>query len=280
MRRGIGFCYNPLMKREIVLVASLAAGVLAAVLTRVYLSAKDAEVQGLKNAINAKYGTMDVLCFDKEVPSGTVLAKSDLGLKTVPAIGLRGQALELEDLGSALGRKTLLGHKRGDVLFWADLEGGNPAAAGLSADVKKTMRAVSINCSGAASVSSMVRPNDHVDVIGTFDFDRDGARGKNFVTCTILQNVLVLATGTRTAKTRAKDLGLASGYSTVTLEVTPREAEMLAFAEQMKGRLVLSLRNRNDTSYEKELPKVDFEKIRGEIEELNLKRQSQRLTNR
>ena len=63
----------------------------------------------------------------------------------------------------------------------------------------------------------------------------------------------------------------------MTLEVTPREAEMLAFAEQLKGRIVLSLRNRGDTSYEKELPKVDFEKIRSEIEELNLKRQSQRL---
>jgi hypothetical protein len=55
---------------------------------------------------------------------------------------------------------------------------------------------------------------------------------------------------------------------------------MLAFAEQIKGRLVLTLRNRNDTSYEKELPKVDFEKIRGEIEELNLKRQTQKMTNR
>ena len=266
--------------RKIVLLASLASGLLAAVLTRVYLSAKDAEVQSLKNAINSRYGTIEVLCFNKDVPSGTVLAKSDLGLKTVPALGMRGQALELEHLGDILGRRTLLGHKRGDVVFWADVEGGNPTATGLSADIKKTMRAVSINCSGAASVSSMVKPNDHVDVIGTFDFERGGAGKKNFVTCTILQNVLVLATGAQTAKTRAKDLGLSSGYSTVTLEVTPREAEMLAFPEQMKGRLVLSLRNRNDTSYEKELPKVDFEKIQGEIEELNLKRQNQRLTNR
>lgn len=268
------------MKRKIVLIASIAAGVLAAVLTRVYLSAKDAEVRDLKNAIRSRYGTIEVLCFDKDVPAGTILAKSDLGLMTVPALGMRGQALEIEHLGDVIGRKTLLGHKRGDVLFWADVEGGNPVVTGLSADIKRTMRAVSINCSGAASVSSMVKPNDHVDVIGTFDFDRGAATRKNFVTCTILQNVLVLATGSRTAKTRAKDLGPSSAYSTVTLEVTPREAEMLAFAEQMKGRLVLSLRNRNDTSYEKELPKVDFEKIRGEIEELNLKRQHERLTNR
>ena len=268
------------MKRKIVLAASVLAGLVAAVLTRVYVSTKDAEVSDLKAAINRRYGTLEALCFKRDVPSGTVLAKADIGLRTVPALGMRGQALEIEHLGDVLGRRTVLGHKKGDVLFWADVEGGNPAATGLSADVKRTMRAVSINCSGAASVSSMVQPNDHVDVIGTFDFERDGSSKKNFVTCTILQNVLVLATGSRTAKTRAKDLGLSasSGYSTVTLEVTPREAEMLAFAEQMKGRLVLSLRNRNDTSYEKELPKVDFEKIRGEIEALNLERQTKKLS--
>ena len=266
------------MKRKIVLVASLVAGLLAAVLTRVYLSAKDAEVRDFKNKMLDRYGTIEVLCFRKEVPSGTVLAKSDLGTRVVPALGMRGQALQVEDLGDVLGRKIVLGHTKGDVLFWSDVEGGNPLATGLSADVKKTMRAVSINCSGAASVSSMVRPNDHVDVIGTFDFDREGGAKKNFVTCTILQNVLVLATGSRTAKMRAKDLGLASNYTMVTLEVTPREAEMLAFAEQMKGRLVLSLRNRNDTSYEKELPKVDFEKIQGEIEDLNRKRQELKLS--
>ena len=175
-----------------------------------------------------------------------------------------------------IGRRLVAAHKRGEVLFWSDVEGGDPSAKGISADIKKNMRAVSVNCSGAASVSGMVRPNDHVDVIGTFDFD--GAAGRrDFVTCTMLQNVLVLATGSETAKGRDRTAGLRQQYSTVTLEVTPREAEMLAFAEQLKGRIVLSLRNRNDTSYEKELPKVDFDKIRSEIEDLNLKRQSQRL---
>ena len=55
--------------------------------------------------------------------------------------------------------------------------------------------------------------------------------------------------------------------------MTPREAEMLVFAEQMKGRLVLTLRSRTDVTYERELPKVDFEMIKSEIESLNLERQ-------
>ena len=269
------------MKRKIVLIASLVAGLIAAVLTRFYIAAKDAEVRDLKDSINRRYGTMEVLCYAKEIPSGTVLQKSDLGVKSVPAIGMRGQALTVESVTDIVGKKVLLGHRRGDVVFWADIEGGNPAASGLSADIKRQMRAISINCAGAASVSGMVKPNDHVDVIGTFDLTdptKASSKAKAIVTSTILQNVLVLAIGKQTAKTRAQDS--AAGYATVTLEVTPREAEMLAFTEQMKGRLVLTLRNRNDTHFEKELPKVDFEKIMAEIEELNLSRQQQKLTNR
>ena len=269
------------MKRKIVLIASLAAGLLAAVLTRFYISAKDAEVRDLKDSLNRRFGMVWVACFKRDVPSGTVLSSADLQLKEVPRIGLQGHAVPEEEVSVVYGRKLLYGRKKKETLFWADIEGGNPAAKGLSADIKKQMRAVSINCSGAASVSSMVRPNDHVDVIGTFDLGTgsDAGRTTSLVTCTILQNVLVLATGRQTAKSRTGE-GVTGGYATVTLEVTPREAEMLAFAEQIKGRLVLSLRNGNDTSYEKELPKVDFEKIRGEIEELNLKRQQQKLTNR
>ena len=139
------------------------------------------------------------------------------------------------------------------------------------------MRAMSINVNGAAAVSGMIKPNDHVDVIGTFNFPDDDGKIKRGdpVTCTILQNVLVLATGKDTSKTQSRELGMVGGsnYSTVTLEVSPREAEMLAFAEQIKGRLILTLRNRNDTSSEKELPQVDYLKIRQEMEELNQKRQ-------
>lgn len=266
------------MKRRIVLVVSLAFGLLAAVLTRLYVGAKEAEVDELKAAIKARYGEIWVLSFARDVPAGSVLERSDFMLCKVPKVGLQGQALTQESVNDVVGRKLLLGHRAKEILFWSDVEGGNPAAKGLSADIKRQMRAVSINCSGAAAVSGMLRPNDHVDVIGTFEFDSTPGR-RNFVTSTILQNVLVLATGSRTSKTPEQQENSGAAYTTVTLEVSPREAEMLAFAEQIRGRLVLSLRNRNDTSFEKELPQVDYEKIRGEIEALNLQRQTQKYMN-
>lgn len=262
------------MKRKIVLIVSVAVGFFAAALTHVYVSAKDADVERQKKALLSRYGKMSALCFKKDVPGGTALTRGDLGEIEVPELGMRGQALTKENLSDILGRKTLLGHRRGDVLFWADIEGGDQRASGLSTDIKKQMRAISVSVNGPASVSGMVRPNDHVDVIGSFNFPQpDGTLKKgDIVTCTILQNVLVLATGRDTAKSRGDSSG-GQGYAMVTLEVTPREAEMLAFTEQMKGRLVLTLRNRNDTSYEKELPEVDFDKIKGEIEQLNAQRQ-------
>ena len=270
------------MKRQIVLIASLVAGLLAAILTRFYVSHKESEIGRELAALKERYGTMDVVVFARDIPAGTVLKNADLRATFVPRTGLRAQAVPAESFRELIGRKTTVFHKAKDVVFWTDIEGGDTSRDGLSAAVKRQMRAVSINVSGAASVSGMVKPNDHVDVIGTFNFPDDDGKVKKGDpgTCTILQNVLVLATGRQTAKTYAPELGMsAASYSTVTIEVTPREAEMLAFAEQIRGRLMLTLRNGNDTSTERELPNVDFTKIRSEIEELNQKRQHEKLAN-
>lgn len=264
------------MKQKIVLITAIAAGLLAAVLTRTYLASKDAELERMKREFRERHGTMKVLCYAEDVPGGTALEGKHLGTRVVPESGLRGQALKEEHSSEIIGRKIISGHRTGELVFWSDIEGGNPTGSGLATDIRKKMRAVSINATGAAAVSGMVKPNDHVDVIGTFSFPKPGGGDKQaqeLVTCTMLQNVLVLATGKDTAKTSSAFNFGGSNYSTVTLEVTPREAEMLVFCEQIKGRLALTLRNRNDTSFEKELPQVDFEKIRSEIEELNMKRQ-------
>ena len=82
------------MPRKIVLVVSLAAGVVAAVLTNIAFSAKEAEVAKAKRAINERYGTIDAVVFSADVPAGTVLSTDDLGSLKLPALGLRGQAVE------------------------------------------------------------------------------------------------------------------------------------------------------------------------------------------
>jgi pilus assembly protein CpaB len=57
----------------------------------------------------------------------------------------------------------------------------------------------------------------------------------------------------------------------VTLELTPKEVEMIVFATQ-KGRLVLSLRSYNETGFEDKLQSVNFKYLQDHIEEYNKER--------
>ena len=74
------------------------------------------------------------------------------------------------------------------------------------------------------------------------------------------------------ASARAQQPGV-RGFNTVTLEVSPREAELLAFLEASKGRVTLSLRNPADGSFVTNLPAVDFDRLQQSLPELNLIRQ-------
>ena len=64
-----------------------------------------------------------------------------------------------------------------------------------------------------------------------------------------------------------------SGYGSVTLEVTPREAELLVFADQARGKLTLALRNDGDVSFEATMDPIDFNQLKDSLPALNAERQ-------
>jgi len=263
------------MKQKLILIASVVIGLLAAVLTKSYLTAKERELSKWKAQFEQRNAKVAVAAVKHDIPSGTILTLADIGGIEVIERGMRGHFVKAADHLALVGRKTVNVLKEGSPIFWSDIAGGAPGARGLSGDIKQRMRAISINVSGSASVSGMVKPNDHVDVLGTFTFPSKEISGEmELVTMTIMQNVLVLATGKETSKSMLlATRPSSSSYNSVTLEVTPREAEMLAFSEQIKGRLALALRNPDDVYYEKTLERVDFKKIQAEIEQLNEFRQ-------
>ena len=267
------------MKQRVILIVSVVIGLIAALLTGQYLNAKDREYQKKLQKLTRDFRTIDVMAANRNLPAGTTLAYDDMAVIKVVENAGRGHVVVYKDRDMLAGRKLTRSLEKGTTIFWSDLEGGDPFSRGLAHDIKNRQRAISISVGGAAAVSGMVRPNDHVDVLGTFSFPSPNkANDIEMVTLTVLQDVLVLATGRETAKSQlgAADRA-AGGYSTVTIEVTPREAEMLVFAEQARGRLVLTLRNPADTWYEPDLPRVDFSKIQEEIVTLNRFRQEKLL---
>lgn len=261
------------MKQKIILAAAVVAGLLAAFLTGSYISSRERALQAEKEAFNRRNRMVEAVVLSKSLPAGAKLTMEDLGMMEFPERALREQSIR-PDGNIALrlvGRRLAVGVSARQPLMWSDIEGGAPDERGLSGLLRPKMRALSISVSSAASVTNMVRPTDHVDVLGTFTLPSKQVEGATeLVTMTILQDVLVLATGQETASTYR---GGRVNYSQVTLEVSPHEAEVLTFAEQMRGRLTLTLRNPEDLHYEKELPQVDFARIRQTLEGMNESRQ-------
>ncbi len=147
---------------------------------------------------------------------------------------------------------------------------------GLAGIINVGERAISISVDSTSSVTSLVKPGDRVDIIGTFRFpEMKGDQAMDVITLTLLQNVDILATGREMAVARRADGAQqqrGGGYSTVTLALTPKEVEMIIFATQ-KGRLVLSLRSYQETGFEKDLQSVNFRYLEEKIPQYNLERE-------
>jgi len=111
----------------------------------------------------------------------------------------------------------------------------------LAALMDPGMRAISVEISAESASGGFILPNDRVDLILTYDQQGDPERGiaQRTVATTVVQNVRVLAID-QNFSTEAEGETARLG-STATLEVSPREAELLAMSQSL-GEVSLSLR--------------------------------------
>lgn len=111
----------------------------------------------------------------------------------------------------------------------------------LAAALRPGMRAVSVAVDQTSDVSGFILPGDQVDLLINLALPADNAAGgsgyAHKATQTVLRDVRVIAIDQRLD---SKD-GQAVVARTVTLEVTPKQSEIVALAADM-GKLSLSLR--------------------------------------
>jgi len=264
------------MNQKIIPLISVAVGFVAFLLTYQFLRGKEMEVARRVKELEDAAEKIEIVAATRDVPGGQMLQASDVDLIKVPVTIVRDDMVRKNQGWMLLGKKTVFQLTAWKPIQWSDIEGGEKVQHGLAPIVRPGSRALSLAVGGAAAVSGMIQPKDHVDVLGTFSLPaRDAAGGMETVTLTVLQDVTVLATGQQLAKDLASGrLSMRStGYTTVTVEVKPREAELLVFAQQMQGRLTLTLRNPTDLSFEKDLPQVNFKLLESELSQLNTERQ-------
>jgi pilus assembly protein CpaB len=257
------------MKNRWILVAAVLVGLLSFWMTHEFLQAERRRLYEGAEKIR-------VLAAAQDLPAGTMLEFSDIGTKSVFKSAVGRKVMLPEEVDRILGKKLLLPLERGDPIQWSDVELPEAMRGGLAPTISPGMRALSLPISGHAAVSGLVQPNDRVDILATFTWPspQDPAQFET-VTLTLLQNVTILATGTILAKPAYGEPAprRSRGYSTVTVEVTLREAELLVFAEHARGQMKLALRNPEDVGIIRDVPEVNFDFLVKELPKLNTERQ-------
>ena len=139
------------------------------------------------------------------------------------------------DAASVTGRTIIYPAKANEPIFESKLAPSTLAGGGVAALVTPKKRAMAVKVDKFVGVSGFVHPGNRVDVLVTIS---KGERAQSPTTKIVLENILVLATGTDLENTGKQEKP--SQVDVITLEVTPEEGERLALAAT-EGKLQLAL---------------------------------------
>jgi pilus assembly protein CpaB len=179
--------------------------------------------------------TRPVVIAFKDVSEGKAIDRASVTVAEWPVNTIPAGAYASVD--SVVNRVTRVDVFRGEVIVPGRLapDGTGP---GLQVKINPGKRALSVKIDDVSGLNGMVQPNSRVDVLVV---TRDSKTQKD-VAKTFMSNMRVLAVGTIN-QTSVDNRPIQA--ATVSLEVTPAEAERLAIA-QGTGRIQLSLRGYGD----------------------------------
>lgn len=172
-----------------------------------------------------------------DIPLGTVLKKDMVNF--VPYLTETLPEGSFPDISKVEGRVVISSLKAKEPIFETSLAPVGIESGGVAAVISPNKRAMAVKVDRVIGISGFIHPGNKVDVLVTFKQDNMS----NPVTKIVLENILVLATGTKIEKdSRNKPVEV----DVITLEVTPTEAEKLALSST-EGKIQLAMRNFRDT---------------------------------
>lgn len=240
------------MNQKKPLIIAACCGVLALALSLVYFHVKE-------NRIAAGERFVEVLAVNRDLPPQTFLDPDMFEVKKVPVKYVQPGAIT--DPREVEGKVTIASLLKGEYLLGSKLVAGG-ASGGLSSKIPEGKRAVSIEMEDYESAGGMIRPDDYVDVLVTFDYGDQDQSDK--YTYPLFQNVSVLAvdasvyslkypSGTAIIRDDGKEMfsslakrpEIGSGKKVVTLALSPEDAEKIVYASEA-GKISLLLRAPTD----------------------------------
>ncbi len=231
-------------KRTINLIIGVFLGLVAVLMIKSFIDQQRAELERLK----AEGELVEVVVAKVDIPRETTISKD-----MVTEVDVNHNSMQPGDLtfvDSVVGQFAEV-----DILKGQHINSNMVRSLGsitfLSQGVPRGMRAITVPVDKLTAIEGLVKPQDSVDIVGTFQIPAVGQRTKPVV-ITVFQSVKILATNRNISPYR-----ISKTIDTVTLALKPEDVKLLTYILNA-GKIRLVLRGPLDTSQERGYSAVDF----------------------
>ncbi len=232
------------MRKKTIVLACVTFGLAFATVLVVqnWLDSERAQLTAKKPKPASKPAANYVLVASRPLPAGTFVRRGDLTWQSWPNKQVNTRYImgsqttsQKPYVGSVVRRGIVAGQPITDDMVVKPGDRGF-----LAAVLQPGMRAIAVPVNATTGIAGLVFPGDRIDLILTFTAVNRGSTANATITRrvseTVLSRVRVIAIDQRTDDIKGKP----KIAKTVTLEVTPKQAEVVTLASRM-GRLSLSL---------------------------------------
>lgn len=214
------------IKKRIIILAII-TGLLTAILTISYINSS-------KNQIPASMKTTEVIVARVDIEANVAITSEMVEIKELPESSVHNNSIR--SINDVVGQITSEKVIAGEQIIKDRLAIGQTDTS-VSFTIPENMRAIAIPVNESTGVAGYISVGDKIDIM-----IEDVIAGKN-ITTTKLQNVVVLQKGQNPADNFELQ-GLNKGLTaSLTILVTPAQAEVIGYALNIGSPMVVSLRN-------------------------------------
>jgi pilus assembly protein CpaB len=182
-------------------------------------------INSVRNAALENNSPRQVVVAAIDIPARTTITPNMLRQTTLPASVVERDTIV--NASAADGQLSLITIPAGSQITTSKV--GRPEDVGLPVRLAPGKRAISIQIDRVKGISGLLEPGDRVDVLAIPPRNGNGSQLPQ--TAAILRGIRVLAVGNYMETTSATPSPDYQNSTTVTLEVTPKQADLLASAD-------------------------------------------------
>jgi pilus assembly protein CpaB len=220
---------------------ALVVGVFAGILCFFLLFQKTSE-------IDKKTTPIEVLVAARYIPAGSVLTAEMVVKQSIPESYVSPSAVQ--NINEVSNLLTLVPISAGEQVLSNKFGSSDNS---LAFNLNNGLRAYTLEVNETSGVGNLLHPGNHVDVIAKI------TTNKRQITSFVFQDIEILATGQKLEQSEQKNSDVSEAYDTVTLALTPDQAETLMYLDGQPIRLLL--RAPNDDEIVSISPKSDDEVV-------------------